>query len=53
MAHFIEKCKMCKTVIRQCRCPDKNKTIRWIICSNCAKLEVDKLLQESENEDSI
>jgi hypothetical protein len=33
--HFIEKCKVCKKVIAQCRCPSENKEERWSICDEC------------------
>lgn len=35
MNHFIEKCKSCKIVISQCRCPDPNKEERWSLCKLC------------------
>jgi len=35
--HYIEKCRGCKKVIEQCRCPDLNKTVRWSICEDCLK----------------
>lgn len=37
MEHHIEKCKHCGTVIKQCRCPNFSKTIRYSVCAKCAK----------------
>lgn len=37
MSHFIEKCKGCARVMRQCRCPDSNKAILWSECDSCAQ----------------
>lgn len=37
MEHFIEKCKLCGAVINQCRCPSKDKEIRYGVCVACAK----------------
>lgn len=34
--HFIFKCKICKRITGTCRCPAKEKPIRWIdSCSIC------------------
>jgi hypothetical protein len=33
--HFIIKCKKCKTVTGQCRCPSKDKSVQWIVCAKC------------------
>ena len=33
--HFVEKCSKCKIVITQCRCPSKDKLVRWSVCSKC------------------
>jgi hypothetical protein len=33
--HFIDKCRMCQRVIRQCRCPSSGKLIRWGLCDTC------------------
>ena len=36
--HFIKKCKNCKCVIMQCRCPapeGEEKKVEWGICSSC------------------
>ena len=35
MGHFIENCRICRGVTRQCRCPDPNKEQRWTICADC------------------
>lgn len=35
MSHYIVKCKCCDAMISQCRCPAKNREIRFDICSNC------------------
>lgn len=36
--HFIMKCKKCERIISQCRCPDKNKTVRYMeSCAICDK----------------
>ena len=37
MIHFIEKCYECKAIISQCRCPSKDKELRWGICDDCKK----------------
>ncbi len=33
--HYIEKCRHCDTVISQCRCPSKDKSIRLGECAEC------------------
>ena len=33
--HFKEVCSNCKRVIRQCRCPSIDKTIKYSICDDC------------------
>lgn len=38
MSHFIEKCKHCGKVIRQCRCPDPAKITTYAVCERCKKL---------------
>lgn len=35
MNHFIERCKICNTVISQCRCSSPDKEQRWGICDKC------------------
>lgn len=30
--HFADVCKVCGTVVAQCRCPSLNKTIRFALC---------------------
>lgn len=36
--HFILKCLRCQSVVKQCRCPSKDKEVRWQDgCSNCLK----------------
>lgn len=35
MNHFIEKCESCTTVITQCRCPSKDKEVRYSRCEKC------------------
>lgn len=36
--HFIEKCKECDSIIRQCNCWDANKTIiKKELCEKCKK----------------
>jgi hypothetical protein len=40
--HFIEKCKECKKIISQCRCPSKDKEERWSLCAECKKKEGSK-----------
>ena len=34
--HFIEKCKNCQVIIRQCRCMGP-KDVKWSLCSNCKR----------------
>jgi hypothetical protein len=37
--HFIDRCKRCDVVLAQCRCMDRNKTVRREhLCAVCAKL---------------
>ncbi len=38
--HFIEKCKICKIVISQCRCMATDKSERWSVCLKCSKERV-------------
>jgi hypothetical protein len=33
--HVIVKCKVCGTVVMQCRCWDNNKEVRLITCPDC------------------
>jgi hypothetical protein len=33
--HFKTICTECKTIINQCRCPAKDKTIIYGICKEC------------------
>lgn len=35
--HYIQKCRICGTVISQCRCPSKDKEERWGYCEKCAE----------------
>jgi hypothetical protein len=35
MIHYITYCKECNMIIGQCRCPSKDKEIRWDICDYC------------------
>ena len=45
MNHYIEICKICKTVVSQCRCPSPNKDKRETVCDKCRCLldEIEKL----------
>jgi hypothetical protein len=36
-AHFIVKCRVCKSVMSQCRCPSLNKEIRFELCAKCSE----------------
>jgi hypothetical protein len=47
--HFVEKCSHCKTVMGQCRCPAKDKTVRWKVCDECAAKELTSQLKEAED----
>lgn len=42
MSHEIVKCKKCKAIIRQCRCWDKNKPVKYELCRECALTPKDK-----------
>ena len=42
MGHFIEKCRECGTVISQCRCMSKDKTVRYGICNKCKEKDTPK-----------
>jgi len=33
--HFICKCRVCKEVVSQCRCPAQDKEERWVVCEKC------------------
>ena len=35
MIHYICKCSVCDKIIRQCRCDDANKTVKYEVCSKC------------------
>ena len=35
--HFIELCKSCGNVISQCRCPSKDKEVRYGLCEVCQR----------------
>jgi len=36
--HFICKCRKCKRIVSQCRCPGKDKIVRYVdCCAICAK----------------
>ena len=37
--HFIKYCRVCQTVISQCRCPSKDKKILWGVCWDCEEKE--------------
>ena len=37
MSHFIEQCKVCKKIIKQCRCMACDKTKIKSICDKCKK----------------
>ena len=37
--HFIRKCSECGTVICQCRCPSKDKTVEYAVCDECKAKE--------------
>lgn len=38
--HYIFKCVKCKEITGQCRCPDKNKMVRWV--ESCWKCDLEK-----------
>ena len=39
--HFMDKCGTCGTVVRQCRCPDKNKLVTIVTCAACTAKAVE------------
>ena len=39
--HFIKYCRYCQTVISQCRCPSKEKTMSWGVCAGCETKEIE------------
>lgn len=50
--HFIRKCKLCQSVISQCRCPSYTYTITTLgVCKKCEgtkeKLSIDEALKET------
>jgi len=42
MTHFKELCKICKTVMSQCRCPSPDKEIRYGVCKECSRITTEK-----------
>lgn len=34
MSHYMIKCKICDTIVEQCRCPG-DKNVRFVVCSAC------------------
>jgi hypothetical protein len=49
--HFIKYCKNCGIVMEQCRCPMKDKTIKYGICDKCKKKENDS--EKKSNKETI
>lgn len=43
--HFIVRCRECKKVIEQCRCPSKDKAAYESMCSDCAGAEPDPTVE--------
>lgn len=41
--HQIKKCSSCDTVISQCRCMDKNKTVIYELCEECKKKQINAM----------
>lgn len=39
MTHYIVKCRYCSKTMRQCRCPSKDKAVRYDTCDLCAATE--------------
>lgn len=35
-SHYIDKCRECGAVVRQCRCPSPSKTVKLVVCPSCA-----------------
>ena len=52
MGHFIELCKVCRAVISQCRCPAKDKEVKYGLCAQCAAKAImrDKELNTHDND---
>lgn len=50
--HFKEICKECEVVMNQCRCPSKDKEIRYGICQKCknSKNNMEKSTVDNSNE---
>jgi len=46
MSHFKEVCKYCGTLITQCRCPSKDKEIKYGVCATC-KIKPKKMVTSS------
>jgi len=41
--HFKEVCSKCQTVVNQCRCPNPNKRVTYVVCPACVKLVGDSI----------
>jgi len=35
MCHFMIVCKECDKIIKQCKCMDKNKEVKYDTCEEC------------------
>ncbi len=53
MSHFIELCRICGTVISQCRCAGPNKEQRWGICEDCKKMDKSDAIVITNNDKFI
>lgn len=47
--HFKEVCSECGTVVNQCRCPDPNKKVTYVICWDCLKKIGKEVQSETSN----
>lgn len=48
MAHFKTLCKECGKVVNTCRCPSKDKEIKYSICQECLDDKVGHLSEEKQ-----
>jgi len=52
VGHFIEKCRVCDVTTSQCKCPAKDKEIRYTTCNKCSQ-EAIKKNEEKDTEEPL
>jgi hypothetical protein len=53
MSHYIEKCRACGTVMGQCRCMSKDKTVRLSLCGRCKAARAETLRTAAAVDDAV